>query len=134
MGETLLAAGISVRSALSSISDAQKEHGHIVVAGAIGRNVFDIWIGLGLPWLLVIPFIGEESSYGRYIEVDNAELLPSVAILFGVLVLYVLSVIYSRWTLDKRHGILFIVLYGIYALYDIIAVWAFHLYQSEESP
>lgn len=124
MGVTVLAAGTSIPDALSSVDVAQDRQGNMAVANAVGSNVFDIWLGLGLPWLFVIPFIGKSSTYGKYIEVDNDELLLSVGILFAVLIFYIVCIITSGWRIDKRHGYVFILLYLVYALYYIIVEWA----------
>ena len=53
MGTTVLAAGTSIPDALSSISVAKDGYADMAVANAVGSNVFDIWLGLGLPWLLL---------------------------------------------------------------------------------
>lgn len=124
---TVLAAGTSIPDALASIKVAQDGEGDMAVANAVGSNIFDIWLGLGLPWLLIIPFTGETSSHGKYIEVDKDELLLSVGILLGVLVFYLLCIKISRWRIDKRHGYMFISLYLVYTLYYIIVQWAFDI-------
>ena len=51
MGLTLLAAGTSVPDAMSSIAVARKGFGDMAVSSSIGSNVFDILIGLPVPWL-----------------------------------------------------------------------------------
>ena len=53
MGTTVLAAGTSIPDALSSIAVAKDGLANMAVANAVGSNVFDIWLGLGLPWLLL---------------------------------------------------------------------------------
>jgi Ca2+/Na+ antiporter len=52
MGVTVLAAGTSVPDCLGSIIAARQGMGGMAVANAIGSNVFDICIGLGLPWII----------------------------------------------------------------------------------
>eukprot|EP00210_Caulerpa_lentillifera_P005426 g5188.t1 len=133
MGVTVLAAGTSIPDALASISVAREGKGDMAVSNAIGSNVFDIWLGLGLPWLLVIPFKGESGSNGTYIEVDNTELLPSIIILFGVLTFFILFMVCTQWTLNRRHGYVFVALYVVYALYYIIAAWVFDIFHDEDS-
>ena len=54
MGTTVLAAGTSIPDALSSIAVARDGLADMAVANAVGSNVFDIWLGLGLPWLLYL--------------------------------------------------------------------------------
>lgn len=52
MGLTFVAAGVSVPDALSSIAVIKEGYGDMAVSNAIGSNVFDILICLGLPWFL----------------------------------------------------------------------------------
>jgi len=52
MGLTVLSAGTSVPDALASINVAQKGKANMAVSNALGSNVFDIMLGLGLPYLL----------------------------------------------------------------------------------
>merc|ERR1711957_1074469 len=54
--------------------------GDMAVSNAIGSNVFDILLGLGLPWMLGTLIFGED------IEVDASNLMPLTLILFGTLV------------------------------------------------
>eukprot|EP00968_Pinguiococcus_pyrenoidosus_P027542 scaffold7381_cov310-Pinguiococcus_pyrenoidosus.AAC.88 len=50
MGLTLLAAGTSIPDALSSVYMARAGEGDMAVSSSIGSNVFDILVGLPLPW------------------------------------------------------------------------------------
>merc|ERR1719199_2061467 len=52
MGLVFLSAGTSVPDALGSIAVAKQGEGDMAVANAFGSNVFDILLGLGVPWLL----------------------------------------------------------------------------------
>ena len=54
MGLTLLAAGTSVPELITSVIVAQKGEGDMALSSSIGSNIFDIHIGLGLPWILYI--------------------------------------------------------------------------------
>lgn len=127
MGVTVLAAGTSIPDAMSSIVVAKQGMGDMAVANAVGSNVFDIWLGLGLPWLLVIPFKGEKG--GQYNEVANSQLTPNVLILFGVLVLYLAVVIFCKFKLYPKIGYVFLISYGFYALYNIVFVWVLDIYK-----
>ena len=51
MGLTVLAAGTSVPDFLSSVIVARMGEGDIAVSSSIGSNIFDILLGLPLPWL-----------------------------------------------------------------------------------
>jgi solute carrier family 24 (sodium/potassium/calcium exchanger), member 4 len=50
MGLTFVAAGVSVPDALSSIAVIRDGYGDMAVSNAVGSNVFDILVCLGLPW------------------------------------------------------------------------------------
>lgn len=52
MGLTFVAAGVSVPDALSSVAVIKEGYGDMAVSNAVGSNVFDILICLGLPWFL----------------------------------------------------------------------------------
>nr|AAM11079.1 GH23040p [Drosophila melanogaster] len=52
MGLTFVAAGVSVPDALGSIAVIKEGFGDMAVSNAIGSNVFDILVCLGLPWFI----------------------------------------------------------------------------------
>jgi len=52
MGLTFLAAGTSVPDLLSSVIVARMGEGDMAVSSSIGSNIFDILVGLPLPWLI----------------------------------------------------------------------------------
>merc|ERR1719232_1496112 len=51
MGLTFLAAGTSVPDLLSSVIVARMGEGDMAVSSSIGSNIFDVTVGLPLPWL-----------------------------------------------------------------------------------
>merc|ERR1711998_724958 len=61
MGLTLVAAGTSIPDALGSITVAREGHGDMAVSNAIGSNVFDIFLGLGLPWFTSIAIVYQKN-------------------------------------------------------------------------
>merc|ERR1711988_1480817 len=79
MGVTVLAAGTSVPDAIGSLLVARDGQGDMAVSNAIGSNVFDILLGLGLPWTL-----GALINQAP-IAVDANNLMPLTLILFGTL-------------------------------------------------
>lgn len=52
MGMTFVAAGVSIPDALSSIAVIKEGYGDMAVSNAVGSNVFDILVCLGLPWFI----------------------------------------------------------------------------------
>jgi Ca2+/Na+ antiporter len=51
MGLTVLAFGSSIEEIFSAIVMTRRGHPEMAIAGSIGSNVFDILMGLGIPWL-----------------------------------------------------------------------------------
>ncbi|CAJ0962946.1 unnamed protein product [Ranitomeya imitator] len=64
MGITFLAAGTSVPDCMASLIVARQGLGDMAVSNSIGSNVFDILIGLGLPWTLQTLAV----DYGSYVS------------------------------------------------------------------
>jgi len=114
MGVTILAAGPSVPDAIGSLLVARDGHGDMAVSNAIGSNVFDILLGLGLPWVL------SALIYGDGITVDAANIVPLSIILFGTLVgVYVVALL-SGFRLSKPVGLIFFSFYFIFVAYNLL--------------
>ena len=127
MGTTVLAAGTSIPDALSSISVAKDGLADMAVANAVGSNVFDIWLGLGLPWLCYLSWQKPD-----YILVNTTELVPSSLILAGVLVLYYGTIATNGFKLTVRMGYIYMATYVLYALYSIVLVWLLDVYKLQK--
>eukprot|EP00967_Tisochrysis_lutea_P041262 scaffold49582_cov31-Tisochrysis_lutea.AAC.2 len=84
MGITVLAAGTSVPDAIGSLLVARDGHGDMAVSNAIGSNVFDILLGLGLPWLF------SNAIFGVSVPVDATGIVP-----FTIILLSTLAMIYG---------------------------------------
>ena len=54
MGLTFIAFGVSLPDVISSVIVIREGQGDMAVSNAIGSNVFDILICLGVPWMLQI--------------------------------------------------------------------------------
>ena len=52
MGVVVLAVGTSIPDAMGSMIVARQGEADMAIANAVGSNVFDILLGLGLPWFL----------------------------------------------------------------------------------
>ncbi len=107
---TILAAGASLPDLISSVIVARQGRGDMAVANAVGSNIFDILIGLGLPWMLVM------LTDAPPINVGSEGLLTSIFILVAsVIVLYFFM--FSQRVLSRVEGIGMSVLYAIYVVY-----------------
>ncbi len=112
---TLLAGGTSAPDLISSVVVARQGRGSMAVANAVGSNIFDILIGLGLPWLIALTLLGRPT-----VAVGTGDLLLSVLILMGtVMVLFVF--LYTDRTLSKQEGLALVGLYAAYVLWTILA-------------
>jgi K+-dependent Na+/Ca+ exchanger-like protein len=105
---TILAAGTSAPDLIASIIVVRRGHGDMAISNAVGSNIFDILIGLGLPWLIRLWFTPVSG-----ISVGTADLIESVFILIGtVLILFSLLLFNKR--LARGQGIFLLLLYAGY--------------------
>merc|ERR1711918_319087 len=108
MGLTFLAAGTSMPDLLSSVIVAQQGHGDMAVSSSIGSNIFDVLVGLPLPWLLYT--IVMDTS----MEVEAANLARSIWVLFGLLLAVILTIHCNKWKMTKSLGAVMMVLYLLF--------------------
>ena len=73
MGLTFMAAGVSVPDALSSLAVVKEGYGDMAVSNAVGSNVFDILICLGLPWFIQTAIIKPGSHVNVYSKGMNVQ-------------------------------------------------------------
>ncbi|XP_028809387.1 sodium/potassium/calcium exchanger 4 [Denticeps clupeoides] len=116
MGITFLAAGTSVPDCIASLIVARQGLGDMAVSNTIGSNVFDILVGLGLPWALQTMAV----SYGSVVRINSRGLLYSVVLLLGSVALTVLGIHVNNWKLDLKLGIYVLVLYAIFLCFSIM--------------
>ncbi|CAH1112553.1 unnamed protein product [Psylliodes chrysocephalus] len=110
MGLTFVAAGVSVPDALSSVAVIKEGYGDMAVSNAVGSNVFDILICLGLPWFIKTAIIKPGSS----VNVISKGLTYSTLSLLSTVVFLVVATHMNGWKLDRRFGIMLMVWYLIF--------------------
>ncbi|XP_029449633.1 sodium/potassium/calcium exchanger 3 [Rhinatrema bivittatum] len=116
MGITFLAAGTSVPDCMASLIVARQGMGDMAVSNSIGSNVFDILIGLGLPWTLKTLAV----DYGTYIHLNSQGLIYSVGLLLASVFVTVCGVHLNKWKLDKKLGCACLFLYSIFLCVSIL--------------
>lgn len=127
MGLTFLAAGTSIPDAMGSIAVAKQGEGDMAVANALGSNVFDILVGLGVPWTIrcissgPVDFSGKSDSLGS-----------DIVILAVILAVFIGSLLINTWQLTRRVGMVFVSFYACFIIYNILAVFVFKFKKSEE--
>ncbi len=110
---TILAIGTSIPDLLSSINVAKKGRGDMAIANAVGSNIFDIALGLGLPWLIIILWKGES------VPVLTENLDSSIILLFATVVALLFLLVAKRWEIGRYAGILLVGMYIFYILTQI---------------
>ena len=113
IGLTVLAVGTSVPDLLSSLIVARQGKGDMAVSNAIGSNIFDILVGLGVVWMVII------LANDRTIAITPSELNASLALLMGSVVLLIGLLLSLRWRIGKRSGFALIAIYSVYILVTI---------------
>ncbi|XP_071323984.1 sodium/potassium/calcium exchanger 4 isoform X2 [Trachinotus anak] len=116
MGITFLAAGTSVPDCIASLIVARQGLGDMAVSNTIGSNVFDILVGLGVPWALQTMCV----NYGSEVMINSRGLVYSVVLLLGSVALTVLGIHLNKWRLDTKLGIYVLVLYAVFLCFSIM--------------
>ncbi|XP_073970340.1 probable sodium/potassium/calcium exchanger CG1090 isoform X2 [Rhodnius prolixus] len=119
MGLTFVAAGVSVPDALSSLAVVREGYGDMAVSNAVGSNVFDILICLGLPWFIKTSIIKPGSVvrvFSKGLTYSTLTLLSTVVFLVGVTHM-------NGWKMDKRYGMILMCWYVFFicfaSLYEL---------------
>merc|ERR1719427_1242359 len=107
MGLTFLAAGTSVPDLITSVLVAKEGKGDMAVSSSIGSNLFDVTVGLPVPWLLYT-IINQEAM-----EVN------SVGMGFVMLLLVFISIIIFKWEMTKPMGGVMLVLYVVFVVVSL---------------
>ncbi|XP_031418122.1 sodium/potassium/calcium exchanger 3-like [Clupea harengus] len=116
MGITFLAAGTSVPDCMASLIVARQGMGDMAISNSIGSNVFDILVGLGLPWAVQTLAI----DYGSYVQLNSRGLIFSVALLLASVFFTVLGVHLNKWTLDRRLGLVCLLTYAVFLSFSVL--------------
>ncbi|CAM4581005.1 sodium/potassium/calcium exchanger 4 isoform X1 [Caretta caretta] len=116
MGITFLAAGTSVPDCMASLIVARQGLGDMAVSNTIGSNVFDILVGLGVPWGMQTMLI----NYGSTVKINSKGLVYSVVLLLGSVALTVGGIHVNKWKLDKKLGFYVLILYAIFLCFSVL--------------
>ncbi|XP_071794459.1 sodium/potassium/calcium exchanger 3-like isoform X2 [Asterias amurensis] len=114
MGLTLLAAGSSVPDLILSVIAAREGYGDMAISHSIGSNLFDILLGLGLPW-----FLSSIVVSGRPVVIHSSGVIYITAMLLGNVVITVVLIRANGFILNKKLGFLLVVLYVVFLVLSI---------------
>ncbi|XP_067666878.1 sodium/potassium/calcium exchanger 1-like [Haliotis asinina] len=115
MGLTFLAAGTSIPDLITSVIVAKKGYGDMAVSSSVGSNIFDITVGLPVPWLLWSIIQG-----GRGIDVSSKGLLCSIVLLFIMLVAVIVTIAASKWKMSRTLGAIMFLLYIVFITLSVL--------------
>ena len=118
---TVLAVGTSIPDLFSSVIVARQGRGDMAVSNAIGSNIFDILVGLGLPFLIVMSLSGEKIQAG-------GDLMSSTLILSASVLLLILLLVVMKWRVGKFTGFLLLAAYVFYVLHEILKLYGIGLF------
>ncbi|KAJ8344472.1 hypothetical protein SKAU_G00318010 [Synaphobranchus kaupii] len=115
MGLTILAAGTSIPDLITSVIVARKGLGDMAVSSSVGSNIFDITMGLPVPWLLYSTFHGMEP-----VAVSSNGLFCAIVLLFLMLLFVTLSIAICKWKMNKVLGFTMFLLYFIFVVLSVL--------------
>ena len=114
MGLTFLAAGTSVPDLLSSVVVTKQGRGDMAVSSSIGSNIFDILVGLPLPW-----FIFSIVNNLDPVVVGASNLPISLVVLILMLMCVLVSIKLCNWEMNKHLGYTMFILYLVFVGQDL---------------
>lgn len=116
---TVLAIGTSIPDLFSSLIVAKNGKGSMAISNAIGSNIFDILIGIGLPFLIFKMFSSSD------INIVNNEIIFSIIALIGSLAILIFLLLINKWKLGIKSGFFLISIYLAYLIYEILNFYCF---------
>ncbi|XP_051238573.1 sodium/potassium/calcium exchanger 1-like [Dicentrarchus labrax] len=115
MGLTILAVGTSIPDLITSVIVARKGLGDMVVSSSVGRNIFEITVGLPVPWLLYSSIHGLAP-----VAVRSNGLFCAMVLLFVVLFFFIISIVCCMWKINKVLGLNMFLLYFVFVALSIM--------------
>ncbi|XP_059144916.1 probable sodium/potassium/calcium exchanger CG1090 isoform X2 [Physella acuta] len=126
MSLTFVAFGVSLPDVVASVLVIKDGLGDMAVSNAVGSNVFDILVCLGIPWFLQTSVLDPGST----VQVYSEGLVYASITLLSTVALLIFGIHLNKWTLDKRISIIFMIIYIAYtllaAMYELNVFGYFH--------
>uniref|UniRef100_A0AAY5KXM6 Sodium/potassium/calcium exchanger 1 n=1 Tax=Esox lucius TaxID=8010 RepID=A0AAY5KXM6_ESOLU len=115
MGLTILAAGTSIPDLITSVIVARKGLGDMAVSSSVGSNIFDITMGLPVPWLIFSAIHG-----GVPVAVNSNGLFCAIVLLFVMLLFVIISIAACRWKMSRVLGLTMFMLYFVFLVLSVM--------------
>ncbi|CAF2075629.1 unnamed protein product [Rotaria magnacalcarata] len=84
------------------------------VSNTFGSNVFDLLVGLALPWF------SKALASGEAVHINSNGLMYDSVLLLAIVGITVVSFHRRKWYLDKNLGIFFLAVYGIFVIFSLL--------------
>ncbi|KAM6149333.1 sodium/potassium/calcium exchanger 1 [Erethizon dorsatum] len=115
MGLTILAAGTSIPDLITSVIVARKGLGDMAVSSSVGSNIFDITVGLPVPWLLFSLINALQP-----VPVSSNGLFCAIVLLFLMLLFVISSIASCKWRMNKILGFTMFLLYFVFLIISVM--------------
>ncbi|XP_059362547.1 sodium/potassium/calcium exchanger 1-like isoform X2 [Carassius carassius] len=115
MGLTILAAGTSIPDLITSVIVARKGLGDMAVSSSVGSNIFDITMGLPVPWLMY-SFCHSLAP----VTVSSNGLFCAIVLLFLMLLFVIISIAACKWRMNKVLGFIMFILYFVFLVLSVM--------------
>ncbi|KAL1256872.1 hypothetical protein QQF64_012417 [Cirrhinus molitorella] len=115
MGLTILAAGTSIPDLITSVIVARKGLGDMAVSSSVGSNIFDITMGLPVPWLMYSFFHSLAP-----VPVSSNGLFCAIVLLFLMLIFVIISIAACKWRMNKVLGFIMFILYFVFLVLSVM--------------
>ncbi|TRY87117.1 hypothetical protein DNTS_008179 [Danionella cerebrum] len=115
MGLTILAAGTSIPDLITSVIVARKGLGDMAVSSSVGSNIFDITVGLPVPWLMY-SFLHSFAP----VPVSSNGLFCAIVLLFLMLLFVIISIAACKWRMNKMLGFTMFILYFVFLVLSVM--------------
>ena len=89
----------------------------MAVSSSIGSNIFDVLVGLPLPWILHNIILGD-------IIVTSTGLRFSIVMLLGMLVAVIVSIAVTGWRLGKLLATIMFILYAVFLTVNLLVEYS----------
>lgn len=117
IGLLVLSVGTSVPDAIGSMIAAREGEANMAIANAIGSNVFDVLLGLGLPWFIAGLTV-KEDSHSRVCSDGILKWVIALVITVGIFYAILIS---NKWIMNAKLGYCLLALYGFFFLFVAVS-------------
>lgn len=114
LGITFIAAGCSVPDLVIACIVARAGQGDVAVSSSFGSNLFDITVGLPLPWLLFMLIYQVPS-----VKVSSVGIAWDCVTILLMLFMVIASIVGFKWKMSKSMGLLMMALYVVFIVVSV---------------